>query len=967
CTFFSSTVYNHSFDGSSFTGNLTIPNSVTSIGSYAFYGCSGLTGELTIPNSVTSIGGYAFDGCSGLTGTLTIPNSVTYISEYAFYGCSGLISVTIPNSVNSIGNSAFEDCSGLKDVTIEDGSETLSFGKDAFSNVPIEKLYLGRYFTGSYYPDSMNPFSWHTSLSNLTIGNSVTKIGDDAFRGCSGLKNVIIEDGSGTLSFGDDVFYNVPIETLYLGRNFTCSSSKASDRPFYNKTSLSDLTIGNSVTSIGSSAFYGCSGLTGSLTIPNSVTSIGIEAFDGCSGLTSVTIPNSVTKIGESAFFGCSGLTGSLTIPNSVTSIGGRAFEDCSGLKNVTIEDGPKSLSFDWRVFNNVPIETLYLGRNFTCSTPTASHQPFSYKTSLSSLTIGNSVTSIDSEAFRDCSRLKEVTIEDGSETLSFGNDVFYGVPIKTLYLGRNFTRSHPTYLDSDRPFYGKTSLTNLTISNSVTSIGGAAFYGCSRLTSVTIPNSVTSIGGAAFYGCSGLTMITIGNSVTTISDKAFHDCSGLKEITIPNSVSSIGSSAFNGCSGLTKVILEDGDQILNLEYNYSAGYRHGLFKDCPLKELYLGRNLSYELLPFSDQTKLTTVTIGNFVTRIGSYMFYSCSGLTGSLTIPNSVTSIGECAFEYCSGLTSLTIPNSVTEIGSCAFEGCSGLKEVTFEDGSETLSFGKHAFVNVPMETLYLGRNFTCSSSDYSDQPFYYRTSLSTLTIGYSVTSIGYNAFYGCSGLKKITIEDGSQTLNLGYTYSFGVYNGLFNDCPLKELYLGRNLSYNHSPFNCQTKLTTVTIGNSVTTIGDSAFEGCSGLTSLTIPNSVTEIGEKAFLNCTFNKIICEAITPPQIGKLKGGAFSDETYNVPLIVPNASVPLYKEAFEWEKFTNIIGYDSSGIDEVEADDSTDGAIAPEADVEVYNLRGMLIYQGLWSEARLSKGFYIVRQGYITRKIYVND
>ena len=139
------------------------------------------------------------------------------------------------------------------------------------------------------------------------------------------------------------------------------------------------------------------------------------------------------------------------------------------------------------------------------------------------------------------------------------------------------------------------------------------------------------------------------------------------------------------------------------------------------------------------------------------------------------------------------------------------------------------------------------------------------------------------------------------------------------------------------------------------------------MTIPSSVTEIGEKAFLDCNFNKIICEAPIPPRIGGLKYKAFSSKTYNVPLIVPSESIPLYKWAFEWEKFTNITGYDPSGIDEVEADGSTDGAIAPEADVEVYSLQGMLLYQGLWSEARLSKGFYIVRQGYITRKIYVNS
>ena len=249
------------------TGILTIPSevngySVTSIGEYAFRGCSSLT-SVTIPNSVTSIVYGAFYKCSGLTSVI-IPNSVTNIWRYAFYGCSGLTSVTIPNSVTSIGGLAFDGCTGL---------------------------------------------------TSISIPNSVTSIGYSAFSSCSGLTSVKVESGN----------------TVYDSR-YNCNAI------IHTKTNelivgCKNTSIPNTVTSIGTSAFYGCSGLA-SVAIPNSVTSIGDSAFGSCSGLASVTIPNSVTSIGIYVFAGCSGLT-SVTIPNSVTSIGERAFYNCSGLTEV--------------------------------------------------------------------------------------------------------------------------------------------------------------------------------------------------------------------------------------------------------------------------------------------------------------------------------------------------------------------------------------------------------------------------------------------------------------------------------------------------------------------------------------------------------------------------------------------------------------------------------------------------------
>ena len=209
--------------------NTTIPNSVTSLGGYCFWGCSGLT-SITIPNSVTSLGNECFSGCSGLT-SITIPNSVTSLGEYCFSDCSGLTSITIPNSVTSLGNDCFGDCSGLTSITI-----------------PNSVTSLG---DGCFYECS--------GLTSITIPNSVTSLGNDCFGDCSGLTSITIPNS--VTSLGNDCFGD-------------CSG-------------LTSITIPNSVTSLGDGCFYECSGLT-SITIPNSVTSLGGYCFDCCLGLTEV-------------------------------------------------------------------------------------------------------------------------------------------------------------------------------------------------------------------------------------------------------------------------------------------------------------------------------------------------------------------------------------------------------------------------------------------------------------------------------------------------------------------------------------------------------------------------------------------------------------------------------------------------------------------------------------------------------
>ena len=423
--------------------NLVIPDSVTSIGDYAFAFCKNLA-KVTIPDSVTSIGDSAFDGCENLA-KVTIPDSVTGIGDSAFNSCTSLTSITIPDSVTSIGGSAFFRCQNLNRVDITDIAAWRNISFESFSANP---LYIGcnLYLNGEL-------------VENLVIPDSVTNIGDYAFYGCESLKSITIPDS--VASIGKNAFDSCKnlkrVDITDIAAWYKISFGYNDSSPFGYKYDLylngelvENLVIPDGITRVNDYVFRGCNSLK-SITIPDSVTSIGDGAFEGCS-LTSVTIPGSVTSIGDNAFYDCYSLT-SVTIPDSVTSIDDSAFRYCKSLTSVTIPD---------------------------------------------------SVTSIGDFAFSDCS-----------------------------------------------------SLTSITIPDSVTSIGDAAFNDCSSLTRITIPDSVTSIGDNAFYDCYSLTSVTIPEGLNVIPKSAFSYCCNLKAITIPASMEYIRRDAFSNCDNIKYVFFK--------------------------------------------------------------------------------------------------------------------------------------------------------------------------------------------------------------------------------------------------------------------------------------------------------------------------------------------------------------------------------------------------------------------------
>ena len=395
-------------------------------------------------------------------GVISFDGDVTMIGDDAFNNCDKLTVITLPEGVTTIGQKAFYDCDGFTEFTIPDG--VTSIGSQVFYSC--------------------------SSLTSVTIPDSVTSIGSQAFYSCSSLTEF-----KGKFADGDGRILVVDGELIAFAR-----------------AGITEYTIPDSVTSIGSEAFFDCDSLT-SVTIPDSVTSIGSYAFYNCNSLTSVTIPDSVTSIGYKAFYSCDSLT-SVTIPDSVTEIGNSAFYNCNSLKKVycyaTI---PPSLSSDV-FYGNASGRRIYVYEECVEL----------YKSSWSGYK--------DSIYTNGKNCPDTTTIE---YTTSDGNTI---TTSKFPIISNNYENGIGT----------------LIVVGTITQIPASAFNGCDSLTSITMPDSVTLIGSYAFNECDSLTSVTIPDSVTTIGDRAFTDCYRLTSITIPDSVMSIGVFAFYRCYSLTSV-----------------------------------------------------------------------------------------------------------------------------------------------------------------------------------------------------------------------------------------------------------------------------------------------------------------------------------------------------------------------------------------------------------------------------
>lgn len=772
--------------------------------------------------------------------------NVTYINEKAFYACAGLVSVVIPSCVISINYNSFTGCESLTTVTINSASIAAGPYNSTYNLKYLFGNQVTSYTIGAVSAIGCCAFYGCTNLASVTLHHAILSIDNNAFYGCSNMYRVNITDLTAWLRINFVSKYSNP---LYYAHNL-----------YLNGTKITDLTIPNGVSTIKQYAFLGCS-MT-SVNIPNyTVTSIGNSAFESCSSLTSVYIGNSVTSIGENAFRGCTGLP-SVFIPSSITVISAGVFRECSNLTSVDLPNGISQIGNN--AFYNCSSLTDLVIPDEVPSTIGA--YAFCGCSSLTSVTIPSTVNSIGNFAFSACGSLTSVTINSNAIASLSYSELFnmknkFGNQVTRYTFGSNITSI------GQNAFYDCTGMAELILPSSLSSIGNNAFQNCSGLNWVlisdlnawyaidfanayanplyyanhfyvntnevvglTVTSNIYEIKDYAFVGYKGLHSVNFGNSVTSIGNSAFENCSGLTSLTIGNSVNTIGDDAFKDCTNLTSVTLNNSEIAAAI---YTASNN--------LKNIFGEQVHSY--------------TFGSYVSSIGQYACYGCTGLT-SLTIPYSVSFIRTNAFYGCTGLTSVTFQGTPLLFESQAFGDCTGLTRVNINNLADWCGT---TFEGIKSNPLSSAHHLYLNNSEVIN-----------LNIPNNVTSVGQYAFYGCSSLQSVVFPDNVTSIGI-------------------------------SSFSHCTGLNALDIPSTITSIGDYAFKNCTGLASLTLPNSMNSINSGVFYGCSgLTEIHVGATVPPVIAS--STTFGNVPTAIPVYVPLGSAPSYQAAQYWSRFTNYVG-----------------------------------------------------------------
>ena len=815
--------------------SLTIPNSVTQIGDTAFYYSRNLA-ELSLPDGITAIGYEAFTGSAFFDNADNWEDDVLYCGKYLLSVQDSVTALSIKSGTLCVADRALNDAQ-VKELSIP--ASLRNIGKGNLAARRLSSLTVDRfnsvYFLESdilYSRSDMSVLRCLTSASgSIVIPDGVVSIAPSAFAYCQQITSVTIPDS--VTQIGDSAFsQGTSLTSVVIPDGVTALESSV----FSGCTKLTAVTIPDSVTALGSYAFSSCESLT-SVTIPGSVTSIGRSAFSSCKSLSSVTIPGSVTEIADYTFNNCTGLT-SITIPGSVTKIGDQAFYYCTSLTSITIPDSVTEIG----------------DRAFNCCR------------SLTSVAIGAGVTTLGTDVFGSCPKLTGITVAAGNSALrAVSNVLFSKDGTELLLCPQTKTGAYTVPIGTKRiasNAFAKCALTSVTIPDSVTEIGASAFSGCTGLTSVRISARITSIGDSAFSGCSSLTAATFnGDAPTSWGSGVFSGAASGFTLKVPagnetwTSGSRYDSSAKTyGGYAMTTYAVTSGWCGDNLQWSYynktltisgtgdmydydslATPWSSGVGS---INSVVIGSGVTSIGSNAFNQENISSVSIPDTVTRIGSYAFYYCQNLT-SVTLPDSVTEIGAKAFSQCEALTSTNIPAGVTQIPSYAFSDCRALTSITIPAGVTLID--SYAFASCSGLT----------SAHFRGAP----------------PDIGYNAFQACSKLTIYPADASPWVASELYDSTAGTWNGLPISLSSRQLISGTldsGIAWSLSSTGILTFTGTgalnvptggwplpsmvyrIILSDGITAIGDDAFRGLANLGAVELPDTLTDIGAGAFADC-------------------------------------------------------------------------------------------------------------------------
>ena len=744
-------VNNYALYNSASITNVTLTDNVKKIGNGAFQKCTSLK-NVTIPDSVTYIGSYAFSDDSNIE-SFSLPKSLTTIGNGAFENCALIDDIVVPENVTNIGASAFYGCNNLQKITLpfvgtsesatgSNGVFGSIFGSTSSSTSGTTKQSYDSSNSSYYYiPSTLKSvtitkatkipygaFDNCSMITDLSIPKSVASVGENAFRGCTGLKKLSIPFvGSSRTSTGYTSTFGYPFGYSSSSVDgYTSQYYESSKCYYYNiPSSIEDVEITDQST-IPYGAFYNCSKIK-NIRLNKVITDISTDSFYGLSGMENVYFDGSIEEwcninctsyrpnyYANHLYINGELLQGELVIPSTITNVPSYAFAGA---------------------------------------------------TDINSIKLSSKLSSVGANAFIKCTGLSKVdfdgTLDDwvnihftnyASNPVYFAHDLYIG----GAKLSGKIVLPERLNVVPNSVFAGCSGITEVILNDNIASIEQSAFDHCTNLAVINIPETVTKICEYAFDGCSGLAEVTIPNGVTNVPRYAFRNCTSLKKLTV-SSECTYGRNSFSGCENIESITLTCKNGIMP---NFSTSSTNS--------------SKSFRNTPWYISDAINEIIIEDGVKRIGDNAFRGTHA--SKINVPTSVKEIGSNAFYNCSKLGEITIPAGTNSIGTSAFSNNTTIK--CYKNSPAYLYAVENSLMYELLDVIFEKDSGNIRIDNAAKNVYGFVDGLSSL-INDTTVSDGYTMSYDAAERvftgMKIQIKDSSSNVVEEYSaVLFGDVNG-------------------------------------------------------------------------------------------------------------------------------------------------------------------------------------------------